>query len=69
MESFNVGELVSLLSDAGIVGMLIFVLAGGQRGVYVWRREYEELKKDRDWWRETALRALDVGEEAVRRDR
>lgn len=68
------GEFISYLNSAGVVGVLAIIILGGWRGWYVWAREFNEMREDRDWWRSTALdglgaaeRSLDLHEQAQRR--
>ena len=61
----NAIDLVAFLRDAGIIGLLTLVALGGQRGWYVWAREYKALERERDWWRGMATRALKIGETAI----
>lgn len=42
-------------------GILAYCL---HKGWLVFGREHSALAEDRDWWRNTAIRALDLGEQA-----
>lgn len=67
-EPASVAGLVSLiqfLKDAGIVGLLVFILIGGSRQWWVWGYQFRDLKQERDWWRDTALRGTQMAERAV----
>ena len=46
------------IRDLGFGGLAAFALIGGFRGWYVWRREHDALKADRDFWRTAALKAM-----------
>lgn len=42
------------------------VLWTGAKGVWRWGNAYDELREDRDYWRELALKGTDLAETAVR---
>lgn len=42
------------------------VLWTGARGIWRWGNAYDELREDRDYWRELALKGTDLAETAVR---
>jgi hypothetical protein len=65
----DVATVADLLTKGGLVSALILALVGGMRGWYVWKNVYEtrsadlnnqivELRKDRDYWRDQAVRAM-----------
>lgn len=60
------------LQRAGVVGLLVFILLGGARKLWVFGYQLDEMRTDRDLWREIALkgiahagRSVDVGTKAV----
>lgn len=60
------------LQRAGVVGLLVFILLGGARKLWVFGYQLDEMRADRDLWREIALkgiahagRSVDVGTKAV----
>ena len=53
------------IQDLGTAGMLAFALIGGARGWYVWKREHDAVRTDRDFWRATALQALGHTDKAL----
>lgn len=68
----DVATTVELLTRGGLVTALILALIGGMRGWYVWRGVHEsaikglsdqlvEMKTDRNYWRDQAVRAMTVG--------
>lgn len=46
MDLGNAGTIVELVTKAGAVGALLFVLIGGQRRVWVWGHQVTELRAD-----------------------
>jgi hypothetical protein len=48
------------ISKAGIIGLLVLILVTGSTGMWVWGTTYNEMKKDRDEWKTTALNGLKV---------
>lgn len=70
-------EWVDWLSRLSPAAMLALITWAGLKGWWIWRwthreivdiknQENLELRKDRDWWRDVAVRATRIGEEAVR---
>lgn len=59
--------LTTFLRDAGVIGVLVIIIVGGIKKLWVWGWQYREMEKDRDFWRDTALRALNISEAAVSR--
>lgn len=53
------------LRDLGFGGLAAFALVGGFRGWYVWRREHDAVRADRDFWRATALKALGHADKSI----
>ena len=60
-----VDNLVTLLNDGGVLALLVLAVVGFARGWFVSRREYDELEKDRNWWRDVAMTSVRLGEAAV----
>jgi hypothetical protein len=58
-------ELVDLLNSGGVLAILVLIVVGGWRRWYVWRFNYEEVRQDRDWWRNMALRGTGISEQVV----
>ena len=48
-----------------IIGMLLSVLWGGARGIWVWGWQYREAVRDRDEWKGLALRGTQMAQRAV----
>jgi hypothetical protein len=54
-----------LLSQGGVVFLLVLILVGGSMKKWVWGWSYEELRKERDEWRTLALEGTTIAERAV----
>lgn len=65
----DIATVADLLTKGGLVSALVLALVGGMRGWYVWKNMHEtrikdladqlvEIRKDRDYWRDTALRSI-----------
>lgn len=50
--------IADFLQRAGIVGLLVFVLVGGARRLWVWGYQLEEMRVERDHYRDIAERVL-----------
>lgn len=61
----ELGDLGSVLNTGGVIGVLGFVLAALYRGYLVPRWVHDDLREDRDRWRDTALRATDNADRAL----
>lgn len=65
----DVKSIVDIISQGGAVGLLAFFLVAGFKGWIVWGREFqrevgrrEEVEKERNDWRELALRGTNLAE-------
>lgn len=65
----DVKSLVDIISQGGAVGLLAFFLIAGFKGWIVWGREFnrevtrrQEVEKERNDWRELALRGTNLAE-------
>lgn len=63
MEDFI--AIAEKLSGAGLATLLVFILIGGQKKIWVWGYQLEEMRAERDWWRTTASRATSFADRAV----
>lgn len=61
----NLPEIVQVISNTGLVGLLIIIVWGGAKGWWVYGREYKEMKQDRDEWKEAALSGTTIAERAI----
>jgi hypothetical protein len=59
-------QILQWMRDAGIVGILAFILIGGHRRWWVWgyqadelRTALAEMRKERDEWKSYAMRGAD----------
>lgn len=50
--------IADFLQRAGVVGLLVFILVGGARRVWVWGYQLDDMRADRDHYRAIAERAL-----------
>jgi hypothetical protein len=50
------GELLRLLEQGGMVGLLLIIIVGGARRWWVFGWTYKETAIDRDEWKRAALR-------------
>lgn len=48
----------AVLRDLGFGAIATIALVGGFRGWYVWRREFEAMRVDRDFWRAIAMKSI-----------
>jgi hypothetical protein len=62
----DVSEISSFL-DLGIAGLILAAIILGWRRYWVFGWKYEEVVKERDAWREIALRSLGVAEQLLSR--
>lgn len=61
----NLVEFISIIDRGGVLVLLVVIIWGGIRGWYVWRWQYKQLEQDRDWWRSTAMRSVQITEAAI----
>lgn len=57
-------ETLTVVERLGLIGLLLIILIGGSRGWWVFGRTYNELVKDRDLYRDLALRGTRLAEQA-----
>ena len=58
-------NLPKLISDYGILGVFVFILAAGARRVWVWGWQYRQIEHERDVWRQVALEGTDIAKGAL----
>jgi hypothetical protein len=74
--SVELADFVTLIDRGGVLVLLSIMVIGGMKGWYVWRHEVDkaetafreriaQVERDRDWWRDVAVRSLRIGEAAV----
>lgn len=70
-------ELLNIVRDGGIIGVLIIFLVGGMRGWWVFGRHHDEsmrqaaahldqMRQDRNFWRDLAVEGVATAKEGVR---
>lgn len=50
----------ALISQGGVIALCLFILWAGHRRHWVWGRDYEDMRSERDNWRTLALEAIGV---------
>jgi hypothetical protein len=58
-------EFGDIINGLGTVGLLIVIIYGGMKGWYVWRREYDSIVRDRDFWRRIAVQGIAAAEKSL----
>lgn len=58
-------EILDLITQGGIIGLLVLITVGGWRRWFVWYWTYKELADERDWWRRMALSGGRLAEKAT----
>lgn len=63
-------DTAAILKEGGLLGIILFLVYGGMTGLYVWKREYEEMRKraerEQDRAEHAVDRALNQIEESIR---
>lgn len=65
-QTIGLAEAISTISGPALLVLGIFLL---HKGYIVLGREYRALNEDRNFWRDTAVRALNIGEAVAKRRR
>lgn len=58
-------QFLSYLRDGGIIGLLVAILIGGFRRWWVFGWHYDAVCKERDEWKQLALRGTVIAGQAV----
>lgn len=58
-------NILPLINSGGVVATLLLIVYFGLKRKWVWGWQYEELRKDRDLYRQMALRGTDAAEAAA----
>lgn len=53
-------DLIQTISDAGTLGLMAVIIYGAAKEWWVWGWLYKELRQERNYWRDIALRATDL---------
>jgi hypothetical protein len=61
----TVQQILDLLTQGGVVSLLVLIVVGGWRRWYVWSWQYKEVVKDRDFYRTLAFRGTSLAEKAT----
>lgn len=61
----TIPELLDVLTQGGVVGLLILILVGGHRRWWVWGWQHKDTVRDRDEWKALALRGTGLAEAAT----
>lgn len=61
----NIDQILQVINTGGVVALLVLIVFTIQRGWYVPSRYFDDLKKDRDEWKELALTGIRAAERAV----
>ena len=59
------GALLDILTRGGLLAGTIIIILSGFKEVWVWGRQYREMRRERDTWREIALSTTNLAEKAV----
>lgn len=55
-------QVFDILAKGDVVAVLALLLIAGYFGWWVYGRTYEALVKDRDYWRDMAIKAIDTAD-------
>jgi hypothetical protein len=61
----SIEDLLSIVRDAGFVGLAITILFGGAKEVWVWGWQYRAVVKERDELRAIVYRAVDLTDQSL----
>lgn len=61
----EVVALIGFLTEHGAVGFLVAAMLGSYRKWWVWGHDYDELRRERDTWREIALSSTSLAARAT----
>jgi hypothetical protein len=61
----TIQELLDILSQAGVLGMLVFIIYGGYKRLWVWGWSYAEKAKEAEEWKRLALSGTALAEKAI----
>lgn len=64
-DPMSLTDLVAVVRDGGVLGLLIVIIFGGMRQWYVWGWQYRELLKDKNEWKELAMLGSGLADKAV----
>ena len=61
----TINDFLDILTQGGVVGLLILILVGGHRRWWVWGWQHKDTVRDRDVWKRLALRGTGLAEAAT----
>lgn len=65
MEQITLSQVITTVRDAGAIGILVMILLGGYKKWWVWGYMYESAIKERNEWRNIALRGTELADRIV----
>jgi hypothetical protein len=63
--NISIPDLISIIRDAGVIGILIAIIYGGAKRWWVWGWQYLEMEKELAMWRNLALRSTTLARKAL----
>ena len=61
----ELAAFAGLIERGSIITLLIVIIVGGMRGWYIWKGPYDREVKEKEYWREQAIRLLRTTNKAV----
>ncbi len=61
----DLAQILNIINNFGVVGLLVLILAGGMRRWWVWGWTYDDIVAERDTWKDLALSGTSLAERAV----
>lgn len=61
-------EIAGLMSSGGLLMAFLIVVVAGYKQKWCYGWQLNEMREDRNFWRDMRLRELDVTERVIRRD-
>jgi len=65
LSTITLSQVISTIRDAGAIGILVLILVGGYKKWWVWGHLYEASQRERDEWRDIALRGTELADRIV----
>jgi hypothetical protein len=62
----TIAEVLELITQGGVVALLVLIVVGGMRRWYVWSWQYREQQRDLEEWKAMALGNLGLADYAAR---
>jgi hypothetical protein len=61
----DIEQILKIVQTAGVTGLLLVILWGGAKGVWVWGYLYRQERAEKEAWMLRALRGTSLAERAV----